>query len=170
MIRRPPRSTLFPYTTLFRSRAFEQRNVPEVQAGRANLVPPDVRLSAQRGSDVLRASISGDIADDARVARRAVIDRCNDTTAARRINANEVDPRARVRGAVWIEDRTIGRGAPIGVRVSAREQRNWRPARRQVATADLPPVQNALHKSLLSADIGQIIDPGDRQFVVEIQE
>src|SRR5438445_10220803 len=25
MIRRPPRSTLFPYTTLFRSRIFEQR-------------------------------------------------------------------------------------------------------------------------------------------------
>src|SRR5689334_23599580 len=43
MIRRPPRSTLFPYTTLFRSRAFgikrlqedEQRPVPEVERKRA---------------------------------------------------------------------------------------------------------------------------------------
>src|SRR3712207_7333741 len=30
MIRRPPRSTLFPYTTLFRSRAPEQRHRPGV--------------------------------------------------------------------------------------------------------------------------------------------
>src|SRR3712207_8708557 len=28
MIRRPPRSTLFPYTTLFRSRASEEQRVP----------------------------------------------------------------------------------------------------------------------------------------------
>src|SRR3712207_8331147 len=28
MIRRPPRSTLFPYTTLFRSRAFDDPSVP----------------------------------------------------------------------------------------------------------------------------------------------
>src|SRR2546425_1662844 len=33
MIRRPPRSTLFPYTTLFRSRA-EVREVSELVAGR----------------------------------------------------------------------------------------------------------------------------------------
>src|SRR2546430_5729476 len=28
MIRRPPRSTLFPYTTLFRSQGFEERGLP----------------------------------------------------------------------------------------------------------------------------------------------
>src|SRR3712207_7789567 len=28
MIRRPPRSTLFPYTTLFRSRAVDEQHVP----------------------------------------------------------------------------------------------------------------------------------------------
>src|SRR5438309_7235699 len=39
MIRRPPRSTLFPYTTLFRSRAgFRPQNWPE----------PSLRLSRQR--------------------------------------------------------------------------------------------------------------------------
>src|SRR3712207_8304844 len=31
MIRRPPRSTLYPYTTLFRSRAVQQRDVLEVR-------------------------------------------------------------------------------------------------------------------------------------------
>src|SRR3989449_2857588 len=30
MIRRPPRSTLFPYTTLFRSQAFRARGIPWV--------------------------------------------------------------------------------------------------------------------------------------------
>src|SRR3712207_8082207 len=36
MIRRPPRSTLFPYTTLFRSRA----DLDEEQVGRVAPVPP----------------------------------------------------------------------------------------------------------------------------------
>src|SRR3989442_11730508 len=36
MIRRPPRSTLFPYTTLFRSRAVRARD----QAGRGVAAPP----------------------------------------------------------------------------------------------------------------------------------
>src|SRR2546430_5316804 len=31
MIRRPPRSTLFPYTTLFRSRVFEEKSEVEEQ-------------------------------------------------------------------------------------------------------------------------------------------
>src|SRR2546430_4558351 len=37
MIRRPPRSTLFPYTTLFRSRLAERPFVPEHLAARAQL-------------------------------------------------------------------------------------------------------------------------------------
>src|SRR3712207_7785452 len=40
MIRRPPRSTLFPYTTLFRSPAAEVARVP---VGEARRVPPDTR-------------------------------------------------------------------------------------------------------------------------------
>src|SRR5438874_10399493 len=44
MLRRPPRSTLFPYTTLFRSRAVEiylrlRRREPRVQAGTYELPP-----------------------------------------------------------------------------------------------------------------------------------
>src|SRR2546421_8775817 len=44
MIRRPPRSTLFPYTTLFRSRAQQRhaRRGRRFQAGRA--APPGQRL------------------------------------------------------------------------------------------------------------------------------
>src|SRR2546422_4465858 len=36
MIRRPPRSTLFPYTTLFRSRDDENRGVDEQGAGESD--------------------------------------------------------------------------------------------------------------------------------------
>src|SRR3712207_7749297 len=38
MIRRPPRSTLFPYTTLFRSRADAQLPAPDVQDVEGDLV------------------------------------------------------------------------------------------------------------------------------------
>src|SRR5438309_6452081 len=37
MIRRPPRSTLFPYTTLFRSSAFLRRHFPSSDAHRPSL-------------------------------------------------------------------------------------------------------------------------------------
>src|SRR5947207_7623985 len=42
MIRRPPRSTLFPYTTLFRSRCGDQRAVRRARhrSGRAQLQSP----------------------------------------------------------------------------------------------------------------------------------
>src|SRR5256885_13262463 len=36
MIRRPPRSTLFPYTTLFRSLTLSARGVPKFRAGMAS--------------------------------------------------------------------------------------------------------------------------------------
>src|SRR5256885_9773787 len=46
MIRRPPRSTLFPYTTLFRSmrRAFRDREgvLPALAAAAAHLVPAEI--------------------------------------------------------------------------------------------------------------------------------
>src|SRR3712207_8293349 len=38
MIRRPPRSTLFPYTTLFRSRAFAQAGVDLVEVSTGQTV------------------------------------------------------------------------------------------------------------------------------------
>src|SRR3712207_7270611 len=39
MIRRPPRSTLFPYTTLFRSKEEERRNPPFIPLKKAALCP-----------------------------------------------------------------------------------------------------------------------------------
>src|SRR5256885_12168594 len=54
MIRRPPRSTLFPYTTLFRSRRPEPEHVPEsrragpADAGEGRAAPSDRRA---RGDD-----------------------------------------------------------------------------------------------------------------------
>src|SRR3712207_8908434 len=48
MIRRPPRSTLFPYTTLFRSTAPSRHGVSgTIQAGRASIVPVGVSQGAR---------------------------------------------------------------------------------------------------------------------------
>src|SRR2546425_3992532 len=58
MIRRPPRSTLFPYTTLFRSRKFGVRSaMPAVRAERlcpnATFMPPDFpRRSEEHTSEL----------------------------------------------------------------------------------------------------------------------
>src|SRR3712207_8902846 len=49
MIRRPPRSTLFPYTTLFRSEAVKQAN-------HANLAPID-GLDVYAGNDDMLADV-----------------------------------------------------------------------------------------------------------------
>src|SRR3712207_8157159 len=45
MIRRPPRSTLFPYTTLFRSRAVEPEPLGDVDQA------PGAELGAERAED-----------------------------------------------------------------------------------------------------------------------
>src|SRR5438067_1699624 len=62
MIRRPPRSTLFPYTTLFRSRLFleEVDEVAGGEAGRAALtdvggLAPGQQVSLRRDGQDLRA-------------------------------------------------------------------------------------------------------------------
>src|SRR5258707_3058248 len=47
MIRRPPRSTLFPYTTLFRSQLFQAQRIQKksaVRAGRRDLLHQGVHL------------------------------------------------------------------------------------------------------------------------------
>src|SRR3712207_7049122 len=49
MIRRPPRSTLFPYTTLFRSR--ERQSVEQVRRVAVEVVP--VRLHLERAARVV---------------------------------------------------------------------------------------------------------------------
>src|SRR5256885_11486475 len=53
MIRRPPRSTLFPYTTLFRSVRLGQPFVPEPAAGGQAFGGKQPRQAAQRHAHVL---------------------------------------------------------------------------------------------------------------------
>src|SRR5260370_5292826 len=48
MIRRPPRSTLFPYTTLFRSRRARSRQTRAVRETRGVRLPPDARRRRAR--------------------------------------------------------------------------------------------------------------------------
>src|SRR2546429_1734801 len=55
MIRRPPRSTLFPYTTLFRSRNFTSKSCPQTTSQRAPGRWPH-RLSPDRKSTRLNSS------------------------------------------------------------------------------------------------------------------
>src|SRR2546430_7697020 len=57
MIRRPPRSTLFPYTTLFRSRLFHQVAVHHQELSRANRLLPAAE-SGDRKSTRLNSSHS----------------------------------------------------------------------------------------------------------------
>src|SRR5258705_5886241 len=53
MIRRPPRSTLFPYTTLFRSRDVVHRELEGVQVGRQHaLVDVRDRCWQRQGAEV----------------------------------------------------------------------------------------------------------------------
>src|SRR3712207_8576051 len=57
MIRRPPRSTLFPYTTLFRS-GVQRHGVEEpARAGLVDLAQRDPALVRQPGEDRARARI-----------------------------------------------------------------------------------------------------------------
>src|SRR5260221_7539312 len=60
MIRRPPRSTLFPYTTLFRSKAFaamgrDVRDQPRVSVG---IGKEAARVGQARAADVKRRAAS----------------------------------------------------------------------------------------------------------------
>src|SRR5260370_15620734 len=52
MIRRPPRSTLFPYTTLFRSQAL----IPRLDLESSKIPPSQTRLFAAREFDTLERS------------------------------------------------------------------------------------------------------------------
>src|SRR5258708_22481959 len=71
MIRRPPRSTLFPYTTLFRSRQIPDGATVIVDATRADFVDHDVReLIDAFVADAPRRAISVDVRQQARARRK----------------------------------------------------------------------------------------------------
>src|SRR6267142_6116506 len=122
MIRRPPRSTLFPYTTLFRSPGAGQRPVP-----RLGLVEPDSppahRAAAgagavhRRGRDGTARGPDGSGVRDPRLLRRGParvhgwVGPAIHGGLARRIAA-PVPARAYVAGSfLWQRPRTVGRRA-----------------------------------------------------------
>src|SRR2546428_8560792 len=61
MIRRPPRSTLFPYTTLFRSRVVEARAAPPPWLLVVSLIEIFVPAAAVAGADRAEMTRSGPI-------------------------------------------------------------------------------------------------------------
>src|SRR5260221_5301396 len=64
MIRRPPRSTLFPYTTLFRSRHYrlDQPFVPHTDETGENDEIPQLRMKAREGIDLEKLRVAVAIA------------------------------------------------------------------------------------------------------------
>src|SRR3712207_7374967 len=56
MIRRPPRSTLFPYTTLFRSRVAENRRHDRYSPGQRSNVPRSSMLPGRGGATAARVA------------------------------------------------------------------------------------------------------------------
>src|SRR5260221_9095794 len=55
MIRRPPRSTLFPYTTLFRSPGYFWRRTPDCDGGRMGI---DLSNAWKSGSRIINTAVS----------------------------------------------------------------------------------------------------------------
>src|SRR3712207_7675626 len=66
MIRRPPRSTLFPYTTLFRSR-WEQVSIPGTS-------PPQARLVMQPFGNFMVSGLNHTVAALAAIGHHVVVD------------------------------------------------------------------------------------------------
>src|SRR3712207_8909610 len=67
MIRRPPRSTLFPYTTLFRSLRFAHVDRPRPPSGDDRRCAVEVARHAQHPRDVHDAAERQDAESDVRV-------------------------------------------------------------------------------------------------------
>src|SRR3989442_13908873 len=70
MIRRPPRSTLFPYTTLFRSRSGFHI---EIHVEGPESVPAQLRQTEQGKRDVVLQSVLREQGDDLVGARKAAV-------------------------------------------------------------------------------------------------
>src|SRR3712207_9173916 len=72
MIRRPPRSTLFPYTTLFRSRVAENRRHDRYSPGQRSNVPRSSMLPGRGGATAARVADLGAVEVAQRASRRVV--------------------------------------------------------------------------------------------------
>src|SRR3712207_8185122 len=61
MIRRPPRSTLFPYTTLFRSPRIPASNIPRTTPERMIVARDRIRAAAEGGQRVRSYEVALDL-------------------------------------------------------------------------------------------------------------
>src|SRR3712207_8864695 len=88
MIRRPPRSTLFPYTTLFRSRAVDVAQAGEVERDGGERVGDPVEDLLLDRCGVRQVDLTGD-----RDARRAavVVDGYNGDRKSTRLNSSHAN-------------------------------------------------------------------------------
>src|SRR3712207_9581478 len=117
MIRRPPRSTLFPYTTLFRSRAFAEAGVDLVDVSTGQTV----REARPIYGRMFQTPFSDQIRNEARVATMCVgnittADQVNTILAAGRADLvalgrpHLVDPFFTLKAAAWrSEERRVGK-------------------------------------------------------------
>src|SRR5256885_2177898 len=106
MIRRPPRSTLFPYTTLFRSPGDGSGSVPD-------RLPRQAVHAGRRGGvhRSLHAGIRGDAAADGRPAASAAIGcRLADTRPEPRMQVRGSDCACATARAVWSFDPGMDQG------------------------------------------------------------
>src|SRR2546430_5075789 len=78
MIRRPPRSTLFPYTTLFRSKLRTEGRIPAVIYGR-QAKPQNLEVQSREMENLIHHSVSEnllvdlEVKDDPRPKRLALV-------------------------------------------------------------------------------------------------
>src|SRR5260370_36664637 len=101
MIRRPPRSTLFPYTTLFRSRGRQLlHDVLVADRKRVFAVERDVPREALVGDDAERVEVAAAVERlRARLLRAHVVRRADRPTGARRLAAARPLREAEIRPA-----------------------------------------------------------------------
>src|SRR2546427_6975966 len=96
MIRRPPRSTLFPYTTLFRSHAVFVRS-PHAHA-RVRSVSTD---AAKAAPGVIGVLTGADVAADKRSEEHTSELQSQSNLVCRLLLEKKKRPATRIRGAVW---------------------------------------------------------------------
>src|SRR5256886_17007584 len=101
MIRRPPRSTLFPYTTLFRSVAREQQLDVHGQPDRARLVGERARDGLadppRRVGGKARAALGLELLHRAQEPEVALLDQIRQRQPAVQVAARDLDDEAQVR-------------------------------------------------------------------------
>src|SRR3712207_8879509 len=94
MIRRPPRSTLFPYTTLFRSRAAQRAGIPVLLDATSAIGRVD--LSASDGWSVLRSEEhTSELQSRQYLVCRLLLEKNKTSPSLRLVRPTHPDPRLR---------------------------------------------------------------------------